>query len=470
MSQTANTMNGMTLEHIAAVCGGIYVGAEADKTREVTGIVRDSHEVLPGNLFVCIRGARVDGHHFIPAVFEAGACGVLAEQEVAHAAGPYIRVASTLEAIQKIAAAYRRELGIKVVGITGSVGKTSTKEMIASVLQQKYHVLKTQKNYNNEIGLPFTIFQIRSEHQVAVLEMGISDFGEMHRLAAMAQPDICVITNIGLCHLEHLGNRDGILKAKTECFAHLAPDGTAVLNGDDDKLGTLTTVNGKPAVFYGIGKSADDLTDKSVYATDVESIGLSGIRARIHNGAESFCVTIPLAGKHNVYNALAAVCVGEAMGLTAWEIKQGIENVSAIGGRSHLIEKDGVTVIDDCYNANPVSVKASIDVLAEAPGRKIAVLGDMGELGENETAFHAMVGEYFREKGIDVLLCTGELSKELAAAARLASPSTQVFHVKEKHDICHQLAQIKKPGDTILVKASHFMKFEEIVTFLTAEQ
>lgn len=470
MNQNTDTMKGMTLEHIAEVCGGIYAGPDTDRTREVTAIVRDSREVTPGSLFVCIRGARVDGHDFIPAVFEAGACGVLAEQEIAHAPGPYIRVASTLEAIQKIAAAYRRELGIKVVGITGSVGKTSTKEMIASVLQQKYRVLKTEKNYNNEIGLPLTIFQIRSKHEAAVLEMGISDFGEMHRLAAMAQPDICVITNIGLCHLEHLGSRDGILKAKTECFAHMAPGGIAVLNGDDDKLGAITHINGKPAVFYGIGRTSDDLCSKSVYATDVESIGLLGTRATIHQGGESFTVTIPLAGEHNVYNALAAVCVGEAMGLTAWEIKQGIENVSAIGGRSHLIEQDGVTVIDDCYNANPVSMKASLDVLAKAPGRKIAVLGDMGELGDNEKAFHAMVGEYFRGKEIDVLLCTGELSKELAAAARLASPSTQVHHANDKQDICRQLAQIKKPGDTILVKASHFMKFEEIVAFLTAGQ
>lgn len=461
-------MKSMTLEHIAAVCGGTYIGAESEKSKEITGAVIDSRKVQPGNLFIAVKGARVDGHDFIPQVFAAGAFCVLSERKLAKPAGPYILVGDTLAAMKKIAAAYRKALHIKVVGITGSVGKTSTKEMIASVLEQKYHVLKTEGNYNNEIGLPLTIFRIRKEHQVAVLEMGISDFGEMHRLAEMAQPDICVITNIGLCHLENLGTRDGILQAKTECFAHMTPEGIAVLNGDDDKLCTRTMVNGKPAVFYGLEKKLGDMTDKVVYATDVEACGLTGTHAVIHKGEKSFSVTIPIAGEHNVYNALAAVCVGDALGLSMEEMKQGIENVSTIGGRSNLIEKDGITIIDDCYNANPVSMKASIDVLAAASGRKIAVLGDMGELGTQEKALHAMVGEHFRGKNIDVLLCTGELSKELAAAVRQVSPATKVIYEKEKQQLLQQLNHIKKAGDTILVKASHFMGFQEIVKELTA--
>ena len=229
-------MKNMTLEHIAQACGGTYIGEECDRKKEIQGAVIDSRLVEEGYLFIPIRGARVDGHDFIPAVFEKGALAVLSERRLEHPAGPYILVDSTEEAMKQIAAFYRRSLDIKVVGITGSVGKTSTKEMIASVLSEKYRVLKTEGNLNNEIGLPLTIFKIREEHQVAVLEMGISEFGEMHRLAEMAQPDICVITNIGLCHLENLITRDGILKAKTESFEHLAPDGIAVLNGDDDKL------------------------------------------------------------------------------------------------------------------------------------------------------------------------------------------------------------------------------------------
>lgn len=238
-------MKNMTLEHIAAVCGGTYIGNEADKTREIQGAVIDSRLVEKDYLFIPVRGEKVDGHSFIPAVFEKGALAVFSEEKLEDPAGPCILVENTLDAMKKIAADYRRGLDIKVVGITGSVGKTSTKEMIASVLAQKYNVLKTEGNLNNEIGLPLTIFKIREEHQVAVLEMGISEFGEMDRLSTMANPDICVITNIGLCHLENLITRDGILKAKTESFAHLTPDGIAVLNGDDDKLCDKKVVNGK---------------------------------------------------------------------------------------------------------------------------------------------------------------------------------------------------------------------------------
>ena len=213
-------MIGMTLGRIAACCGGVYFGEEEKKETEVTGIAIDSRKVKKGGLFIPIRGERVDGHSFIPSVMEAGALACLSEQKLDDAAGAYILVGSTKEALKKIAAYYRQVLGILVVGITGSVGKTSTKEMIASVLKEKFCVHKTAGNFNNEIGLPLTIFEIRQEHEIAVLEMGISDFGEMHTLAEIANPDICVITNIGLCHLENLKSRDGILKAKTEVFTH----------------------------------------------------------------------------------------------------------------------------------------------------------------------------------------------------------------------------------------------------------
>lgn len=469
-------MKNMTLENIARACGGEYIGAKEKRNCEITGAVIDSRLVEPGFLFIPIKGARVDGHDFIPAVFEKGALAVLSERELAEAAGPYILVESTEQAMKQLAKYYRRSLGIKVVGITGSVGKTSTKEMIASVLEQKYCVLKTEGNLNNEIGLPLTIFKIRQEHEVAVLEMGISEFGEMDRLADMAQPDVCVITNIGLCHLENLITRDGILKAKTESFAHLAPDGIAVLNGDDDKLSEKKVVNGKPAVFYGIGKDAKKIADESgekllaikeVYATDVKAVGLTGTHATIHCGDESFAVEIPIAGEHNVYNALAAVCVGRQLGLTTEEMKRGIEAVRTIGGRSNLMEKDGVTIIDDCYNANPVSMKASIDVLAGASGRKIAVLGDMGELGEKERELHAMVGRHFEGKHIDALFCTGTLSVDLAEAVRTCSPTTEVFLMSDKEALMKKLLTYRKSGDTILVKASHFMGFAEIVKALT---
>ncbi len=469
-------MKNMTLENIARACGGEYIGTEEKRQCEIRGAVIDSRLVEPGFLFIPIKGARVDGHDFIPSVFEKGALAVLSERRLYNAAAPYILVESTEQAMKQIAKFYRQSLEIKVVGITGSVGKTSTKEMIASVLEQKYRVLKTEGNLNNEIGLPLTIFKIRDEHEVAVLEMGISEFGEMDRLADMAQPDVCVITNIGLCHLENLLTRDGILKAKTESFEHLAPDGIAVLNGDDDKLSEKRIVNGKPAVFYGIDKEAKKIVDedgekllvtKEVYATDVKAVGLTGTHATIHIGEECFSVEIPIAGEHNVYNALAAVCVGRQLGLTMEEMKRGIESVRTIGGRSNLIETGGVTIIDDCYNANPVSMKASIDVLAGAPGRKIAVLGDMGELGAKERELHAMVGRHFAGKHIDALFCTGTLSAELAKAVRVCSPMTEVFELQDKKALMKELLIYRKSGDTILVKASHFMGFAEVVQALT---
>lgn len=469
-------MKNMTLENIARVSGGTYIGAEDKKQCEISGAVIDSRLVEQDFLFIPIKGARVDGHDFIPSVFEKGALAVLSERELENPAGPYILVDSTECAMKKIARFYRQSLDVKVVGITGSVGKTSTKEMIAAVLGQKYRVLKTEGNLNNEIGLPLTIFKIRKEHEVAVLEMGISEFGEMDRLAQMAVPDVCVITNIGLCHLENLITRDGILKAKTESFAHLAPDGIAVLNGDDDKLSEKKEVNGKPTVFYGIEKSARTYTDeqgekllaeKEIYATDVKAAGLTGTHAVIHVGEESFAVEIPIAGEHNVYNALAAVCVARQLGLTVEEMKRGIESVQTIGGRSNLIEKDGISIIDDCYNANPVSVKASIDVLSVAKGRKIAVLGDMGELGANERELHAMVGSHFAGKQIDALFCTGELSTEIAKEVRACSPATEVYEMQDKEALVKELLAYRRCGDTILVKASHFMGFAEIVKSLT---
>lgn len=459
-------MPGMTLENIAAACEGTFVGDESLLKKEITGAVTDSRKVHNGELFIPIKGAHVDGHDFIPQVFAQGAAAVLSERTFDDAAGPYILVGSTTEAMKKIAAFYRTQLSCKVVGITGSVGKTSTKEMIASVLEQRYRVLKTQGNFNNEIGLPLTIFQIRAKHEVAVLEMGISDFGEMHRLAAMAQPDVGVITNIGLCHLENLGTRDGILQAKTELFAHLQPDGTVILNGDDDKLATKKEVCGKPVHFYGVGEQSDFGITKSIYATDIQNHGLKGMQAQIHTPQGVFETQIPIPGEHNVYNALAATAVGLQLGLSLAEIAQGIASVQTIAGRANLLHVKEMTVIDDCYNANPVSMKASIDVLAHTPGRRIAVLGDMGELGADEKELHKGVGEAVAQSGIDALFCTGTLAAEYADAAA-ANPACDVHYEKTRDGLIAALLGYVKPGDTILVKASHFMEFPKVVEALT---
>lgn len=461
-------MKNLTLEHIADCCHGTYIGPEEQRNFEVTGVVIDSRKAEAGNLFVAIKGERVDGHTFIDAVYGQGAAAVVSEQRLEVPKGPYILVESTAQALKDIAAFYRDSLDIKVVGITGSVGKTSTKEMIASVLSEKYRVLKTAGNFNNEIGLPLTIFRLSEEDEVAVLEMGISDFNEMYRLGAIAKPDICVITNIGLCHLENLGSRDGILKAKTEIFEHLNGTGTVILNGEDDKLSTVENVNGKAPVFYGKSEKNQCGKENCIYATEIRNLGLDGMKAVFHFPECTKEVEIPIPGEHNVLNALAGACVGMELGLDVEQICAGIKKAQTIGGRTNLIHANDMLIIDDCYNANPVSMRASIDVLTQAKGRMIAVLGDMGELGADEKRLHYEVGAYAASRGLDALFCCGELSKELAKGAEEHSETMEIFYFATKEELLLHLKSYLKKGDTILVKASHFMEFPDIVRSLQA--
>lgn len=452
-------MKNLTLENIAKACNGSYHGSEAQANQEVQSIFTDSRKAAKGGLFVPIKGARVDAHDFINQVMEAGALATLSEKDLGETEFPYIKVESSLQAVKDIAEFYLKQLEIPVVGITGSVGKTSTKEMIAAVLGQKYNVLKTQGNFNNELGLPLTVFGLRAEHQIAVLEMGISDFGEMHRLAKIARPDTCVITNIGLCHLEFLKSRDGILKAKTEIFDFLKEDGHVILNGDDDKLVTVTDVKGIKPVFFGVENK------NGIWADEIESRGLKGIECRIHVKDESFKVLVPIPGRHMVYNALAGTAVGLTYGLTLDEIKAGIESLQSLSGRFHILEneKKNITVIDDCYNANPVSMKASLDVLRDAKGRKVAILGDMGELGENEEQMHAEVGYHAAKNKIDLLICTGKISSHMAEAAMASGGCGEVLQVPTMEALLTCLPSLIQSGDTVLVKASHFMHFEKVV-------
>ena len=375
---------------------------------------------------------------------------------------PHILVASSLEAVKGIAEFYLKQLLIPVIGITGSVGKTSTKEMIASVLSQKYNTLKTLGNFNNELGLPLTVFRLRDEHQIAVLEMGISDFGEMTRLARIARPNTSVITNIGQCHLENLGDRDGVLKAKTEVFDFLQTNGRAILNGDDDKLRTVTEVQGQPPIFFGLDSDCD------YYADEIQSLGLKGTKCHIHTPEDTFEVVIPIPGRHMVYNALAGTAVGVSYGLTSQQIKNGIESLQSLSGRFHIIEALDYTIIDDCYNANPVSMKASLGVLQDGLGRKIAILGDMGELGENEAQLHREVGVYAGTLDIDGCICVGPLCKNMVDGIRSTNPDMYVCHMDTLEELLEQLPQLIHKGDTLLVKASHFMKFDQIVKQLEA--
>jgi len=546
-------MRNMTLKNIAeAVKGVLYTEdiLQNDNT-EAAGVVIDSRKVAKDYVFIATRGEHVDGHRFIDQVFDAGALGVICEKapdaSMGNYKGPYILVEDSFQALKDLAEYYRKQLDIKVVGITGSVGKTSTKEFVASVLSKGYPVLKTQGNFNNEIGLPLTVLQIREECRIAVLEMGISDFGEMHRLSKIARPDVCLITNIGQCHLENLGTRDGILKAKTEIFDFMQEGGQVCLNGDDDKLAAIKSVKGCVPVFFGISAKGN-----AVYADQYENRGLMGSRARIHiktgvgraaagtEGETDFEINIPLPGEHMLYNALAAAAVGTLFGLSVAQIQAGIRDVEAVGGRSHVIRTDRFTLIDDCYNANPVSMKAAIDLLhmtdvseiagvirmpddtgvSEAAGvlnasnlatfnlvasnlhvsnsdafneakaigdsnvgdvlgssaqlglhqsvRKVAILGDMFELGADEAALHREVGAYAAEKKIDVIICVGPLCKHMYHGALcVANAGAAIYYYADKAALFAEIDDIIHEGDIVLVKASHGMHFEEIIERLS---
>lgn len=454
-------MKNMTLQNIATACQGQLVCQKDQENIQIKGAVLDSRQVEEGYLFFATKGERVDGHNFIPQVAEKKAACVVCEKAPAGVEIPYILVEDSFIALKKVAAFYRENLTIPVVGITGSVGKTSTKEMIASVLSQRYNVLKTEGNFNNEVGLPLTILRIRDEHKVAVVEMGINHFGEMHRLSEIAKPDICVITNIGQCHLEFLGSREGILKAKSEIFDFMNPEGYVCLNGDDDMLCTVKEVHGHKPVTYGFSMKND------VYVTNVKSNGILGSKASVYLNDATFDVEIPLPGEHMVMNALAATCVGDLLGLKQEEIARGIESVKAVGGRSNLIVLKDRKILDDCYNANPVSMKAAIDLLCLSDTRKVAILGDMFELGDGCEEMHAGIGNYAVEKDIDVLVCVGELSSHMFDAATLKrtelKKDVQIHYMKNTQEVIEKIDSILMKEDTILVKASHGMGFAKVV-------
>ncbi len=453
-----NQMKKLTLENIAKCTGGTYVGDVGLLQNEITGVEKDSRLIKKGFLYLPFVGAKVDGHDFIPQVFEKGALATLSEKELENPAGPYILVASVAQALKDLAEFYRNTLDCKIIGISGSVGKTSTKEMIASVLAEKYDVLKTEGNYNNEIGMPLTILKIREHHEIAVIEMGISDFEEMHRLAKVSRPDVCVITNIGTCHLENLGDRDGVFRAKTEMFDYAQEDCFVVLNGDDDRLVQVKNVHGNEPIFFGIE------TEQKVKAISYQTNGILGTEVTINYQGEEFTTVIPIPGYHMIYNAMAALCIGKHFGMSFQEIDAGIRKLKAISGRNRIFEKDGFIVIDDCYNANPMSMEASLKVLSNAKGRTVAILGDMFELGKDEEALHYHVGRIAARENINLVICIGNLAKKIAEGAKTGKCS--VLYFESKDAFIKEMKELLKKGDTILIKASNGMRFKELVEVL----
>lgn len=449
-------MKSFTLGQALSACSGKYFGEMELLETELSAIVTDSRKVKKNSLFAAIVGERVDGHNFIAQCVEAGAVCALCEKTPADNS-PHILVENTKQALIDIATAYRLTFDIPFIGISGSVGKTTTKEMIASVLAQKFNVHKTQGNFNNDLGVPLTLFALEEEHEIAVIEMGISDFGEMTVLSKIVKPDLCVLTNIGNCHLECLGDRDGVLKAKTEMFEFMSDKGRAFLCKDDDKLRAVKEVRGESPVTFGLSEDSD------YTACDITSNNEDRTSFTVKYEDSEFSATVYALGKHMVSNALCATAMGKYFGLTDEEIAKGIEEYKPTGSRQNVIKTEKLTIIDDCYNANPASMKASIETLSGFAGRRVAILGDMKELGKTEVELHREIGKFAVEKKLDLVIAIGELALNMYKEAR-PHIDCEWFQTVEEAKL--ELYEMLTIGDTVLVKASHSMKFDEIVEYI----
>lgn len=447
-------MKSLTLNEIAKAVNGKI--SNNSNNVFITGVTTDTRNVKENDIFIPIKGERFDGHDFILQAFEKGAICSLSCENIVVPEGKYIiYVEDTRKALRDLAQYYRLSFPtLSVVAITGSVGKTTTKDIIASVLSQKFNVLKTEGNFNNEIGLPLTVFNLNENHEVAVLEMGMNNFGEISRLSKIAHPDIAVITNIGVSHIENLGSREGILKAKCEIFDYFK-NGLAVLNVDDDMLITIDKKLDCSISWFGIENKRD------IYTNNIEYNGINSINCTICTPKGNFDVSINIPGKHMIFNAMSATAVGLHLGLTLEQIKKGIEEFTPTKMRMSVIElKNNTTIINDSYNANPISMKSAIDVLAKAKKEKIAILGDMLELGDFADNMHYEVGEYAAIKGIDKIICIGELSKNIYNGS--LNKGGNVYYFKTKDEFFKSSVFNQCIGNTVLIKASRVMNFEKI--------
>lgn len=443
-------MTPCTAREICAAVGGTLL---QDSGAPVTGVTTDSRAVQPGQLFIPLVGERFDGHAYIAKALDGGAAGCLT------AAAPpallpgklYIQVADTRLALKALASWYRDKFDLPVVQVTGSAGKTTTKEMIASVLSQRYNTLRTEGNFNNDIGAPLTLLRLMPEHQAAVIETGMNHFGEIRYLGEMVRPDIAVITNVGDAHIENLGNtRQGILRAKCEIFENLTPEGVAVLNGDDALLNTVTLP--QTILRCGVGDGC------GVHVTDIDDRGLEGVACTVTIEGEHYRLTTSAPGRYMIYPMAMAAAIGRRLGLTREEIAAGVAAYTTVGSRMHLIRLPGERlVIDDCYNANPQSMAEGLRMLAASPAQhRVAVLGDMGELGQLTAQAHRDMGALTRRLGLTAV-AVGEKMHALTET----DPQAQWFATVE--EAMPAIRQLFTPGTAVLVKASHAMHFERIV-------
>ncbi len=446
----------------------------------VSRTVIDSRQAEPGSLFVALKGEHADGHDYVGDAFSRGAVAAIVAQDVAlpgptlDLTGPtltlpgawslplVLKTADSLEALQRLATFWRRQHSVRVIGITGSVGKTTTKELAAAVLARRYVTLKSEASYNNEIGLPLTLVHLTEEHERVVLEMGMYDVGEIADLVHIAQPHVGIVTIIGPVHLERAGTLERIVEAKTELIEGLppGPEGVAILNFDDERVRGMAQATQARVFYYGLSPEAD------LWADHIEGFGLDGIRFRLHYGDETLYVKIPLLGRHSVHTALRATAVGLVEGLSWQEILEGLREPSAQLRLVAVPGPAGATILDDTYNASPASTIAALNLLDELDGRKIAILGDMLELGNYEREGHQKVGMRALEVA-DVLITVGQRGAIIGRTAlRWGMPADRVHIFEENAAAIALLQELVTGNDVILVKGSRAMQMEEIVSVL----
>lgn len=460
----------ITLSDLARWTGGRVVRGSADQT--VQSISTDSRTVHPGACFVALVGERFDGHDFALEAAKKGASAVVvSRQRVSlRAALPetvgVIAVADTTRALMQIAGGYRRRFSIPVVAVTGSNGKTSTKDMIAAVLARRHRVLATQKNYNNEVGLSLTLLQLESSHGVAVVELGMRAKGEIAALARAAAPSIGVVTNVGPVHIEKLGSLEEIASAKAELVEALPEEGVAFLNVDDDRVRAMSRRTRARVVTYGVGPGA------AARAINVESMGLEGSRFDLLFRGDRLALTIPVPGQHQVMNAVAAAAVGLTLGVPPDQVQEALATVRLTEMRLAVARlTGGVVLVNDAYNASPLSTAAALGVLAEAEGaRRVAILGDMLELGPLAAAAHREIGARAAEAGVDLLVAIGQHREEIAAGARAAGlESGAVVTLADAKEAARLVSAWLQPGDVVLLKASRGVRLERVAEAITAQ-
>ena len=434
-----------SIQKAVEITGGHFFGPESLLSDTFDSVSIDTRTMLPGALYVPVKGDVFDGHRFIPQAMERGAKLTLSEVDTPY---PHIRVNNCVKAFQALAHAYRCQFDIPLVGITGSAGKTTTRGMVSAVLSTTYNTHSTTGNLNNQTGVPQVLFGLMPEQQCAVVEMGTNHFGEIDALAAMSEPTICLLTNIGEAHIEFFGSREGIFRGKTEMLPHMRPGGKVIVNGDDDYLRHI------PNVFtFGFNREND------LWAENAREDDLFGASFVACWADGRLPIQLQVPGHHMILNALSAVAVGLTLNVPLEKIQQGLAAFSPISGRMAVEKLSRFTLLNDVYNANPTSMKASLQVLSKAPGRKVCILGDMLELGEQAAILHERVAQEASMLNIDVIIGVGPLFYEA-----MKKVGDYCFHTQD--DMLNQLRDLLKNGDTILVKGSRGMHLERTVEYI----